>query len=143
MNNYIVFRTIGMFLIPVMFLFGWYVLFHGKVSPGGGFQGGAICSTAIILHTTIFGIESTRKVIPTAVLRVIACMGAFIYGVVGLICIFKGGQFLDYAVLFNSDAHLGEFVGVMAIEFGIQITVFAVLTLLFINLANYVNSQAK
>ena len=33
---------------PVILLFGFYVIVHGHISPGGGFQGGAIIASGII-----------------------------------------------------------------------------------------------
>ncbi len=33
---------------PVILLFGFYVIIHGHLSPGGGFQGGAIIASGII-----------------------------------------------------------------------------------------------
>ncbi len=35
-------------LIPIVFLIGFYIIFNGHLSPGGGFQGGAVLSTALI-----------------------------------------------------------------------------------------------
>lgn len=36
-------------LYPFMLLFGFYVIINGHNSPGGGFQGGAILATAILI----------------------------------------------------------------------------------------------
>ncbi len=36
-------------LYPFMLLFGFYVIINGHSSPGGGFQGGAILATAILI----------------------------------------------------------------------------------------------
>ncbi len=36
-------------LYPLMILFGFYVILNGHISPGGGFQGGAILATAILI----------------------------------------------------------------------------------------------
>lgn len=36
-------------LFPFMFLFGLYVILNGHISPGGGFQGGAILATSILI----------------------------------------------------------------------------------------------
>lgn len=34
---------------PLMLVFGFYVVVNGHISPGGGFQGGAIIATAILI----------------------------------------------------------------------------------------------
>ena len=43
------FITFGRLLYPVMLLFGLYIILNGHLSPGGGFQGGAIIATAILI----------------------------------------------------------------------------------------------
>lgn len=43
------FITFSRLLYPVMLLFGMYVVINGHLSPGGGFQGGAIIATAILI----------------------------------------------------------------------------------------------
>jgi len=134
MQSNILLRTIVATLLPFIFMFGWYVLFHGKVSPGGGFQGGAICATALILHALIFGPKKTEQVFSQYALRVIACIGAMIYVATGLVSVAMGGKYLEYNAFFQ-DSHLAQFVGVMAVEIGVQLTVFAGLTLIFLKLA--------
>lgn len=37
------------FLYPFALLFGTYIIINGDLSPGGGFQGGAIIATAYLL----------------------------------------------------------------------------------------------
>lgn len=61
-------------LFPLIILLGGYVFIHGHLSPGGGFQGGAIIATASLLmlisyrkfkvnHNTISWIESIAGVV--------------------------------------------------------------------------------
>ncbi len=40
---------ISRILFPFILLFGFYVIFNGHLSPGGGFQGGAILATGILI----------------------------------------------------------------------------------------------
>ncbi len=43
------FVTFSRLLYPIMLAFGFYVIVNGHNSPGGGFQGGAIVATAILI----------------------------------------------------------------------------------------------
>lgn len=43
------FITFSRLLYPVMLAFGFYIIINGHLSPGGGFQGGAIVATAILI----------------------------------------------------------------------------------------------
>jgi len=40
--------NIARFIFPFMLMFGLYIILYGDVSPGGGFQGGAILASAYI-----------------------------------------------------------------------------------------------
>ena len=42
-------RTSADLLFPFIFVFGFYVVLHGHLTPGGGFQGGAVLATGFIL----------------------------------------------------------------------------------------------
>ena len=61
MNNHIVIRTISRILIPFIQLFAFYVIAHGELGPGGGFQGGVIFSASIILYVIVFGKNEASK----------------------------------------------------------------------------------
>ncbi len=42
-------KTGASFLTPLLFLFGIYIFTHGHLTPGGGFQGGVIIASAVVL----------------------------------------------------------------------------------------------
>lgn len=48
-------------LVPIIFLFGIYIIMNGHLSPGGGFSGGAIIGAGLILYTNAFGFKKTEK----------------------------------------------------------------------------------
>ena len=48
MRNSIILKTISRILLPFMLLFGIYIISYGDISPGGGFQGGAILASAYL-----------------------------------------------------------------------------------------------
>ena len=43
------FVTFSQVVYPLMLIFGFYVIVNGHLSPGGGFQGGAIVATGILI----------------------------------------------------------------------------------------------
>jgi multicomponent Na+:H+ antiporter subunit B len=51
--------TISRIMLPFVFLYGIYIIVHGDLSPGGGFQGGAILATGFLM--TYF-IDDARKI---------------------------------------------------------------------------------
>lgn len=51
-------------LAPFMFLFGFYLVSYGDVSPGGGFQGGTVIASGVILIAMAKGGEAASSFFP-------------------------------------------------------------------------------
>ncbi len=56
----VVVRTIARLLLPWVLAFGGYVIMHGHLTPGGGFQGGAVVASAVALVVIAFGAEGLK-----------------------------------------------------------------------------------
>ena len=48
-------------LVPVIMLFGVYVIMNGHITPGGGFSGGAIMGAGLILYLNAYGFKKTER----------------------------------------------------------------------------------
>ncbi|OFW67550.1 MAG: hypothetical protein A2V52_00110, partial [Actinobacteria bacterium RBG_19FT_COMBO_54_7] len=69
----------------------------GEISPGGGFQGGAIVGASIIIFTTIFGLWEASRRIPQKFRVPLEGSAFIIFFIVGILGIVGGGNFLTYA----------------------------------------------
>ncbi|GAB5499958.1 MAG: hypothetical protein PsegKO_22690 [Pseudohongiellaceae bacterium] len=132
MEHHVVLRVITKALIPLILLYALYIQFHGDYGPGGGFQAGVIFGAAIILYTIIFGLTKGQQIISPLVLRFMMGAGALIFGGTGLVALAMGGNFLDYNVLAH-DPHHGQHYGILIVEFGVGVTVTAVMISIFFN----------
>lgn len=130
MEDDIILRTVVRILVPFIFMFGLYVQMHGEYSPGGGFQAGVICAAAFIVYGFIYGLPAIMKVVPIGLVRFLCGFGVFLYGSVGVVAMLKGGNFLGYSALSSDPVH-GQQIGILIIELGVGITVFAVVMLIF------------
>lgn len=130
LKAHLVLRVVAKILIPLVILFALYVQFHGDFGPGGGFQAGVIAAAAFILYTLVFGLPLSFKVIGPKLLQILAPCGVLLYASVGLYSMLKGGQFLDYNLL-AEDPIAGQHYGIIIIELGVGITVFAVMLSIF------------
>jgi len=128
--RHVVLRVLSKLLIPLIMLFALYVQFHGDYGPGGGFQAGVIFGAAIILYALMFGLEAAKRVFPPRVLEFLMAFGILLYGGVGVVAIFEGGNFLDYGVLAHDPVH-GQHLGILLVELGVGITVASVMATLF------------
>jgi len=126
----LVLRVIAKILIPFILLFAVYVQFHGDYGPGGGFQAGVIVAAGIIFYGIIFGLETTRKVVPSALVETMLATGVLIYAGVGVAGILLGGNYLDYFVL-AADPVAGQHRGIFWVEVGVAVTVAAVMLKIF------------
>jgi multicomponent Na+:H+ antiporter subunit B len=133
-QQHLILRVVIKILIPFIFLFAFYVQFHGDYGPGGGFQAGVIFAAAIILYAMLFGLSTARRVINQSLIQFLSATGVLIYGCVGLVSMLSGGNFLDYNVLV-SDPVAGQHLGILLIELGVGITVASVMILIFFNFA--------
>jgi multicomponent Na+:H+ antiporter subunit B len=134
MNEHMILRVVGKFLIPYIMLFGLYVQFHGDFGPGGGFQAGVIFASAFVIHTLLFGIRSTQKIAPEWILKTISSAGVLLYAGVGVVSMLAGGEFLNYNVL-AADPITGQHIGIILVELGVGLTVTSVIMLMFFTFA--------
>jgi multicomponent Na+:H+ antiporter subunit B len=82
-------------LIPGSVILGVYVFLNGHLTPGGGFQGGAIIGTAIALMI----LAEPVRAIPKAVLHWMETSAGVFYVLIGLAGLVFAGGFLDNRIL--------------------------------------------
>ncbi len=132
-----VLHVVAKIIIPFIILFALYVQFHGDYGPGGGFQAGVIAAAALILYALVFGASFAHRIVSPRQLEVFAPLGVLLYASVGLVGMIKGANFLDYNVL-ASTAAAGQHYGIIIIELGVGLTVFAAMLGLFYAFSNQV-----
>jgi multicomponent Na+:H+ antiporter subunit B len=72
-------RTISNQLIVLILIFGLYVILHGHVTPGGGFQGGAVVATGAAMVIVAFGGSHVQKWLKERHLSIVESSGALIF----------------------------------------------------------------
>ncbi len=130
MRHEIVPRVVIKLLLPFILLFATYVLYHGELGPGGGFQAGVIIAACFILFGLIFGLAAVRRVVPMRIVEIAVPLGVFIYGSVGVCGLVLGGHYLDYFVLDRDPVH-GQERGIFWVEVGVTFTVAATMTAVY------------
>ena len=50
-------KTIARLLAPIMLLISAYIILHGHITHGGGFQGGVLIACAFVLLILAFGVD--------------------------------------------------------------------------------------
>ncbi len=89
-------------LAPLILLFGSYIFINGHLTPGGGFQGGAILASAILLMLLTRPVKHFSHRLITQ----LESVSGLVFVVVGLLGIVMAGGFLDNSLLPRGE--LGE-----------------------------------
>ncbi|WP_329174419.1 MnhB domain-containing protein [Streptomyces sp. NBC_01477] len=87
-------RLFGAVLLPISLVVGVYIIAHGQLSPGGGFQGGVILATGLHLGYLAADYRVLQRVRPLAALDVADSLAAASFTAMGLAGLAAGGAFL-------------------------------------------------
>jgi multicomponent Na+:H+ antiporter subunit B len=88
-------KTGATFLVPLIFLLGAYVFLNGHLSPGGGFQGGAIIASGTVLIFLSDPYKKSGKV----VIRFVEALSGMAYVGIGIAGLIFAAGFLDNRIL--------------------------------------------
>jgi multicomponent Na+:H+ antiporter subunit B len=80
-------RAVTSWLVAPTALFAWYIIVHGAVTPGGGFQGGtilAVPTVVLLLSGRRPAFERLHPNIPWEIGQAIAVAGFLVFGFAGL-----------------------------------------------------------
>ena len=72
-------RTVANQLMLFVLVFGLYVIMHGHVTPGGGFQGGAIIASGVVMLIVAFGSGQIKKSLRERRLALVESSGALLF----------------------------------------------------------------
>ena len=83
-NDSLIIRVAARFMTPFIQLFGLYVIAHGHYSPGGGFQGGVILGTSLILLAMANNMAFVKTFLCVEKMVSLAAIGVLIFAGWGL-----------------------------------------------------------
>ena len=66
-------------IVPMLIVFGAYILLNGHLSPGGGFSGGTVLGAGLILCLLTYGSRRTRRVFSMKTFRVLTTTALAFY----------------------------------------------------------------
>ena len=87
----LILRTGSRWLFPLILLFGTYIFVHGHLTPGGGFQGGAIVASGFLLMYLAFPKQSINRKSSS----VAESLSGLIFVGIGLLGLIFSGYFLN------------------------------------------------
>lgn len=84
-------KTGARLLLPLIMLFGVYIFTHGHLTPGGGFQGGVVIASGVLL----FVLSDVSRSVNHSILSISESVSGFIYAALGIAGFFLASGFLD------------------------------------------------
>jgi multicomponent Na+:H+ antiporter subunit B len=87
-------RAIGVCLVPAVLTLGLWVVAHGAITPGGGFQGGVILSASLLLVWLAGSLRSYTRLTPTPYVDLTEGTGVGGFVFTGLFALLLGTPFL-------------------------------------------------
>ena len=112
MNMTKIVRTTADLFYPFCLIFGLYVVVHGHLTPGGGFQGGAVMATGAALLLVSRGYADIIQRLRKNAMKLCEAIGLLLFIVAGFTGLYAGKSFL-----FNHLAGAGGLFG-EAVAFG-------------------------
>jgi multicomponent Na+:H+ antiporter subunit B len=85
----------GRWLVGPLLVLGVYIVTHGQLTPGGGFQGGVVLAAAVILVFVAGGRVAMAPIRPTGAAEALEAVGAGGYVVIGIAGLIAGMRFLS------------------------------------------------
>ena len=97
MNNQgmtLIVKTVTRITVWMILLYGFYIILHGHLTPGGGFAGGVIIALALLNVLLAYGRKFTQDWLNLKAVENIESLSALLFVIMGLIGVLFGGSFL-------------------------------------------------
>jgi multicomponent Na+:H+ antiporter subunit B len=72
-------RTVTNEFMLFIVVFGLYIIAHGHLTPGGGFQGGAVIVSGVVMLLVAFNSQELKKTLRERTLSIMESSGALIF----------------------------------------------------------------
>lgn len=126
-------KTITGLLIAVIFSFGMYITIYGHLTPGGGFAGGIMLATGLILLTLAFGKNLALKKLSDFWASLLDNLGAITLWSIAMLG-YTGGYFFLNFIEKSAPFGLLSSGTILVINIAIGLKVFASIFAVFLTL---------
>ena len=131
-------------LVGPKIAFGIYVVIHGQLSPGGGFQGGVILASAALIIYLGHNFETFKRIMTHPLIEIAEALGAAIFVATGFVAFLYRQPFLTNVIPLGKANELtsGGTIPVVSAATGVEVAGGFVL-LLYAFLQENLTGEAK
>lgn len=94
----VVVKSAADMFLPFSLVLGFYIILHGHLTPGGGFQGGVIVAAGVALIFITYGNKGLKKAFKPDLLKLSENIGSLMYTFFALLGIIMGFNFCRNAI---------------------------------------------
>jgi multicomponent Na+:H+ antiporter subunit B len=123
--------AVGLALVGPTVVVGLYVVAHGYLTPGGGFQGGVVTASGLVLLYAAGRYSSYRAASPRAMVDAAEGVGAGAYAAVGIGALVAGAAYLENVVQLGTTGTLAAGGTIPILNAASALEVTAALVLIF------------
>lgn len=135
MYESLILRTVARIMLPLLLVLSLFMLIRGHNEPGGGFIGGLLASSAIILQIVAYGSNYARRALPVNYL-IVAALGTLVATTAGMLGMLLDEPFLKGLWLEQSIPGIGKLGTPLLFDIGVYMTVIGVTTQIAFMLAD-------
>lgn len=92
--NDVILQVVARLVAPFIQLYGIYIIVHGHLSPGGGFAGGTILGTSLILIALSYSPQKGYEIMSRNTTKILESSGGLWFISVGFISMLLGKPYL-------------------------------------------------
>jgi len=134
MHRSILLSAAARYLMPLMLVFSVFLLIRGHNEVGGGFVGGLVASSALMLYAIALSPAALRKLLPVQP-HVLVSAGLISALISGLISMLAGQPFMTGLWLKNPIPVIGKVGTPLLFDTGVYLVVIGVVTWILLTLA--------
>jgi multicomponent Na+:H+ antiporter subunit B len=97
-ENDSILKVSSLIVIPIILVFGIYVILNGHISPGGGFSGGAVLGAGFILYLSAFGFSATERFMNAKTVKIITLVALLVYCIAKSYSFFTGANHIESGI---------------------------------------------
>ena len=117
-------RALGAALVGPTLLLGLYIVTHGQLTPGGGFQAGVLLAGALLLVYVAGQVAAVQRVRPMSLVEVAEAAGAAAYALLGLSGLVFAAAVLENFLPLGTTGNLlsGGTIPLLSVGVGVEVT---------------------
>lgn len=130
-------------VLPIIVVLGLYVIIHGHLSPGGGFQGGVLVAGALAIIYLGYGAKALNKTFKENSLKIAEDIGVLGFIILAFLGLIFGGAFFNNVFSKGTPGDVFSSGSIFLMNFAVGFKVFAGISFLILIMVAIMNKKEE